>query len=59
LFFVPPGLALKNSIFRPHGPCVCFLLFLKQANIIYLYSINCLVFIAEMLCVYCAVRTES
>jgi len=30
-----------------------------QTEIISLYSINCLVFITEMECVYCAVRTES
>ena len=36
---------------------MCFVLISEQTAIIYLYSINCLVFITKMECVYCAVRT--
>jgi hypothetical protein len=35
---------------------VCFVWISEQTAIISLYSINWLVFIAEMECVYCAVR---
>jgi hypothetical protein len=38
---------------------MCFVRILEQTAIISLYSINCLVFITETECVYCAVRTES
>ena len=36
---------------------MCFALIPEQTAIIYLYSIDCLVFITEKECVYCAVRT--
>jgi hypothetical protein len=50
-------LALTNS-FCLHSVYMCFLVALRTA-IIYLYSINWLVFITERQCVYCAVRTGS
>jgi hypothetical protein len=37
---------------------MCFVRISEQTAIIYLYSINWLVFITEMECVYCAVETE-
>jgi hypothetical protein len=38
---------------------MCFIWISEQTAIISLYSINCLVFITETECVYCAVRTGS
>jgi hypothetical protein len=38
---------------------MCFVWISEQTAIIYLYSINRLLFITEKDCVYCAVRTES
>jgi hypothetical protein len=38
---------------------MCFVWISEQTAIISLYSIHCLVFIAETECVYCAVRTGS
>ena len=38
---------------------MCFVWISEQTAIISLYNINWLVFIAEMECVYCAVRAES
>jgi hypothetical protein len=37
---------------------MCFVWIWEQTAIIFLYGINWLVFITEMECVYCAVRTE-
>jgi len=53
------SLTLTNSTFCPHSVFVCFVWISEQTAIISLYSINWLVFIAEMECVYCAVRTGS
>ena len=39
--------------------CVCVLWISEQTAIISLYEVNVLVFITEMECVYCEVRTES
>jgi hypothetical protein len=43
----------NDSTFCPHSLCTCFVW------IISLYNINWLVCIAQTVCVYCAVRTES
>jgi len=51
------SLASNNSAFCPHSVFMCFVWFWEQTAIISLYSINWLVFITEMECVYCAVRT--
>jgi DNA-directed RNA polymerase subunit RPC12/RpoP len=59
LLYVPPALALTNSTFCPHSVFMCFVWISEQTAIISLYSINLLVFIAQIECVYCAVRTES
>ena len=48
-----------NSTFCPHSAFMCFVWIWEQTAIIFLYSINWLVFITETECVYCAVRTES
>jgi len=58
LLYVPPGLTFTNSTFCPHSVFMCFVWISEQTAIISLYSINWLVFIAEMVWVYCAVRTE-
>jgi hypothetical protein len=58
LFYVPPTLNLSNSTFSPQQ-YICYVRISEQTAIISLYSINCLVFITEMECVYCAVRTGS
>ena len=50
---------IYNSTFCPHSVFVCFVWIWEQTAIISLYSINCLVFITETECVYCAVRTGS
>ena len=42
-----------------HHIYVFFVWILEQRAIISLYSINCLVFTAQMECVHCAVWTES
>jgi len=55
---VPPGLTLRNCKFRPQSVFTCFVWISEQTAIIFLYSINRLVFITETECVYCAVRTE-
>jgi len=48
---------IYNSTFCPHiAVFVCFVWIWEQTTIISLHSINCLVFITEMECVYCAVR---
>jgi hypothetical protein len=43
----------------PTAEFMCFVWISEQAAIISLYSINCLVFITWIECVYCAVRTEA
>jgi len=55
--YVPPGLTFTNYTFCPHGVFTCFVWISEQTPIISLYSINCLVFITETECVYCAVRS--
>jgi len=52
------SLTFNNSTFCPHTVFMCFVWICEQTAIISLYSINCLVFITEMKCVYCEVRTE-
>jgi hypothetical protein len=46
-------------MFCPHSVFMWFVWISEQTAIIYLHSINWLVFITEAECVYCAVRTES
>ena len=53
------SLTFNNSTFCPHSVFMCFVWISEQTAIISLYSINWLVFVTEMKCVYCAVRTES
>ena len=48
-----------NSTFSPHSVFMCFVWIWEQTTIISLYNINWLVFLTEMKCVYCAVRTGS
>ena len=57
LLYVPVGLTFDNSTFCPHSAFMCFVWIWEQTAIISLYSINWLVFITEMECVYSAVRT--
>jgi hypothetical protein len=52
------NLTFRNSIFRPHSVFMRFVWISEPTAIIFLYSINWLVFITEMESVYCAVRTE-
>ena len=59
LLYVPLGLTLKSSTFCPHCVFMCFMWIWEQTAIISLYTINCLDFITETECVYCAVRAES
>jgi hypothetical protein len=58
LLHVPPGLMCTVPTFRPHAVFMCFVWISEQTAIISLYSINWQVFINEMECVYCSVRTE-
>ena len=53
------SLTFTNSTFCPHSVFMCFVWIWEQTAIISLYSTNWLVFITEMECVYCAVRTGS
>jgi hypothetical protein len=53
------SLTFNNSTFCPHTVFMCFVWIWEQTAIISLYSINWLVFITEMECVYRAVRTGS
>jgi len=53
------SLTFNNSTFCPHSVFMCFVWISGQTAIIYLYSINWLVFITEIWCVYCAMRTGS
>ena len=50
---------IYSSTFCPHSVFMCFVWIWEQTAIISLYSINWLVFVTEMECVYCAVRTGS
>jgi hypothetical protein len=52
------SLTFNNSTFCPHSVFMCFVWISEQTAIISLYSINCLSFITETECVYCAVRAE-
>ena len=54
---VPPGLIFSNSTFCPHSVFMCFVWIWEQTAIISLHSTDWLVFITEMECVYCAVRS--
>ena len=44
-----------HSTFCPHSVFMCFVWIWEQTAIISLYSIDCLVFVTETECVYCAV----
>jgi hypothetical protein len=57
LLYVPPGLTYTVPMFCPHIVFMCFVWISEQTAIISLYSINWLVCVNEMECVYCAVRT--
>ena len=57
LLYVPRGVTFSNSTFCPHSVLMCFVWIWEQTVIISLYSINWLVFITKMDCVYCAVQT--
>jgi hypothetical protein len=59
LLYVSADLTFTNSTFCPHSLFMCFVWISEQTAIISLYSINCLVFITEKECIYCAVRTGS
>jgi hypothetical protein len=48
---------IKHSTYYPHSVFLCFVWIWEQTAIISLCSINWLVFIIEMECVYCAVRS--
>jgi hypothetical protein len=54
LLCVPPASALENFIFWPHSVG----LFMDQTAIISLHSINQLVLVIEMQCVFCELGTE-
>jgi len=51
------SLTFNNSTFCPHSVFMCFVWIWEQTTIISLYSINWLVCITQMECVYCTVRT--
>ena len=51
------SLTFSNSTFCPHSAFMCFMWISEQTAIISLYSINWLVFMTQIQCVYCAVRT--
>jgi len=53
------SLTFNNSTFCPHTVFMCFVWIWERTAIISLYSINWLVFITKIQCVYCAVRTGS
>ena len=55
----PAAYSFRNSTFRPHSVCMCFVWISEQTAIISLCNINWLVFITETESVYCAVRTGS
>jgi hypothetical protein len=56
--YVPPGLTFNNSAFCPHCVFMCFVWILEQTVIIFLYSINWLVFITKVEIIYCALWAE-
>ena len=58
LLCAPPGLT-PEILRSAHTVYLCVVWIWEQTAIISLYSINWLVFITEMECVYCAVRTGS
>ena len=53
------SLTFNNSTFCPHTVFMCFVWISEQTAIISLHNINLPVFITQMQCVYCAVRTGS
>ena len=53
------SLTFNSSVFCPHSDFMCFVQISEQTAVISLYSINWLVFVTEMECVYCAVQTGS
>ena len=55
LVYVSPGLKFRNSTFCPQRAYICSGLIWGQTAIVSLYR---LVFLTEIDCVYCAVRTE-
>jgi hypothetical protein len=59
LFYVPPALTFRNSVFCPHNEFMCFAWISEQTAIISQCSINLSVFITASESVYCAVRTET
>jgi hypothetical protein len=56
--YVPPSLTFTNSTFCPHSCIYVFCVDLRTNSDYVLYSINWLVFITELECVYCAVRSS-
>ena len=48
-------LTVMHSAFCPHNVFVCSVWISEQTAIISLHSVNCLVFVTETGCVYCAV----
>ena len=52
------NLTFNNSTFFSNSVFMCFAWIWEQRATISLYSINCLVFITERKCVYCAARAE-
>jgi hypothetical protein len=48
--------ASKNWTFCPHSVFMCFVSIWEQTAIIFLFSINYLLFITQIPCFYCAVR---
>jgi hypothetical protein len=55
----PPGLTFKSSVFCPHSTFMCSVYISDQTVIISLYTLNCLAFITDTECAYCAVRALS
>ena len=54
-----PGLTLTNHTFCPHSAFTRSVWISEQTAIMYPYSIKWMIFITEIECVYCAVRTGS
>ena len=52
------SLTFSNSTFCPQNVFICFVWISEQTAIISLYNINWLVFVTDLECVYCAVRTD-
>ena len=57
LLYIPPGFTFSNSTFCSHTVCMYYLWIWEQTAIISLNTIDWLVFIMEMECVYCEVWT--